>query len=173
MIRFQILAILLCVPVFSQTPPKRLEFEVASIKPSSQPDGQVSVGVHIDGAQVRCTYLSLKDYIRMAYQVKDYQISGPDWLASERFDISAKLPAGAASDQVRDMIKTLLLDRFGLTMHRDSKEFPVYALVIAKGGPKLKESAPNPDGEPAEAAKGAINVTAISSPAPRRTARRC
>ena len=64
--------------------------------------------MQIDGAQVHCTYLSLKDYLRIAYQVKDYQVVGPDWMASERFDIHAKLPAGAARDQVREMLQTLL-----------------------------------------------------------------
>ena len=77
--------------LFAQNAPVRPEFEVASIKPSTQaPAGtQVHVGVQIDGAQVHCTYLSLKDYIRIAYQVKDLQIMGPDWMPSERFDIHA------------------------------------------------------------------------------------
>src|ERR1035438_6173070 len=80
--------------LLSQAPPARPEFEVASIKPTAvTPLGaQVHVGIQIDGAQAHCTYLSLKDYIRIAYDVKDYQITGPDWMASERFDIHAKLP---------------------------------------------------------------------------------
>ena len=73
---------------------KTAEFEVASIKPSSPSAERVNVGIHIDGAQVNCTSLSLRDYLRIAHQVKDHQISGPEWLASERFDISAKLPEG-------------------------------------------------------------------------------
>src|SRR5690242_2341382 len=75
------------------------EFEVASIRPTDQSDPQhVQVGVHIDGAQVNISYFSLKDYIRVAYRVKDYQVSGPDWIASERFDIVAKMPAGAKGE---------------------------------------------------------------------------
>ncbi len=141
----------------------RPEFEVASIKPSTAGPavgaGQVHVGVQIDGAQVHCTYLSLKDYIRIAYQVKDYQISGPDWMASERFDIHAKLPAGGR-EQFRDMLQALLEQRFQMKMHRASKEFPVYAVVVAKGGLKLKESPLDPEPDGAEGGKGAVNVSA-------------
>src|SRR5215467_1925561 len=110
--------------LLAQTAPPRPEFEVASVKPAVQaPAGtQVHVGVQIDGAQVHCTYLSLKDYIRIAYQVKDFQITGPDWMASERFDIHAKLPEGGR-DQLREMLKTLLEQRFQMKMHRATKEF--------------------------------------------------
>src|SRR5258708_33192093 len=97
------------VVLFSQGAPARPEFEVASIKPSvaAPTGGQVHVGVQIDGAQVHCTYLSLRDYLRIAYQLKDYQVTGPDWMASERFDIHAKLPTGGRA-QFRDMLQTLL-----------------------------------------------------------------
>ena len=110
--------------------------------------------MQIDGAQVHCTYLSVKDYIRIAYQVKEYQVSGPDWMASERFDIHAKLPAGAKREQVTEMLQTLLEERFQIKMHRDSKEFPVYGVVVGKGGLKMKESPLDPETE------GAVNVTA-------------
>jgi uncharacterized protein (TIGR03435 family) len=130
---------------FGQTLP---QFEVASIKPSPPgPEATVNVGVHIDGAQVKCNYLSLKDYIRMAYDVKEYQVTGPEWIATERFDISAKLPEGAKKDQLRDMIKQLLADRFHLKLHKESKEFPVYGLIVAKGGSKLKESKADDDSQ--------------------------
>ena len=60
--------------------------------------GGMTISVHIDGAMVRCTYLSLVNYLAMAYDVKDYQIVGPDWLASEHFDIAAKRPEGVAGE---------------------------------------------------------------------------
>jgi uncharacterized protein (TIGR03435 family) len=125
---------------FAQSVAPRLEFEVASIKPSPPITDNAHIGLRIDGAQVYCTSWSLKDYIRIAYRVKDYQIEGPDWSATERFDISAKLPSGATREQVNDMLQSLLADRFKLTFHRIKKEFPVYVLVVAKGGGKLKES---------------------------------
>ena len=127
---------------YSQTPPARLEFEVASVKPSAAPgmaSPSVSIGVRINGAQVHISSLSLKDYIRYAYRLKVYQVSGPDWLDGERFEIDAKLPAGGTRDQVPDMMQSLLADRFGLNFHRGSKEFSVYALVVANGGLKMKE----------------------------------
>jgi uncharacterized protein (TIGR03435 family) len=139
------------------------QFEVASIRPSPPPGPErMNVGVHIDGARVSCTALNLKDYISAAYKIKIYQIEGPDFLGSERFDINAKLPAGAAEAQVPDMIKALLAERFQMKAHRETKDFPVYALVVAKGGLKMKESPvdPNEVGDPGEKPKApATNVT--------------
>jgi uncharacterized protein (TIGR03435 family) len=89
--------------------------------------------------------MSVAELIRIAYRVKAYQVSGPDWMASERFDVLAKLPEGASSAQVPEMLQALLAERFKLTMHRESKEHAVYALVVGKNGPKLKESAPDAD----------------------------
>jgi uncharacterized protein (TIGR03435 family) len=80
----------------------------------------------------------------MAYRVKLYQISGPDWIGSDRFDISATLPPGAAN-QVPEMMQRLLEDRFQIKIHRDKKDFPVYVLEAAKGGLKMQESAPDPN----------------------------
>jgi uncharacterized protein (TIGR03435 family) len=130
-------------------------FEVASVKPAAPLDrsqilsGQMHVGMKIDLARVDIGSMSLADLIRVAYRVKPYQISGPDWMASERFDVLAKLPEGASSGQVPEMLQALLAERFKLTVHRESKEHAVYALVVGKSGPKLKESAPDADA-PAE-----------------------
>jgi len=139
-------------------------FEVASIRASEPIAAQgVTAGVHIDGAQVRCVLLSLKDYVRIAYKVKDYQIEGPDWMASARFDIVAKLPSGATAEQVPEMVGALLAERFQMKMHRDSKEFPVYGLVVGKSGPKLKASPADAPADGADAGKGSVNVVAASS----------
>ncbi len=149
------LALAVSVAAFSQTPASRPEFEVASIRPSGPtPPERLSIGLHIDGAQVTCNYLSLKDYLGMAYQVKLYQISGPDFIATSRFDIAAKLPAGTPRDQVPGMLQALFEDRFHMKFHRETKDFPVYGLVIGKGGLQMKESAP--DAETGDS----VNVTA-------------
>jgi len=103
------------------------------------------VGMKIDAARVDIGSMSLAELIRIAYRVKAYQVSGPDWMASERFDVLAKLPEGASSAQVPEMLQALLAERFKLTMHRESKEHAVYALVVGRNGPKLKESAPDAD----------------------------
>jgi uncharacterized protein (TIGR03435 family) len=152
---------------FAQTPPSKLEFEVASIKVAVPPNpadvmaGKLHVGMKVDGARVDIGFMSLSDLIRTAYKIKPYQLTGPDWMGAQRFDILAKMPAGSSKDQVPEMLQALLADRFKLAIHHDSKERAVYALVVAKGGVKLKESAPDPeapkpdpDAKPGESAAG-------------------
>lgn len=147
------------------------QFEVASIRPSVQePGGKVSVGVHIDGAQVRVVSLSLRDYLAIAYRTKGNMISGPDWTGSERFDISATLPAGSTAAQLPEMFKALLADRFHVKLHTEKKEFPVYALLVGKGPLKLKETPPDSGTGTAtdsdkDDPKGTVNVAATGSAA--------
>jgi uncharacterized protein (TIGR03435 family) len=149
--------LLLSSAAFAQT------FEVASIRPSAGPGAErMAVGVHIDGQRISCTSLSLKDYITSAYQVKLYQVVGPDWIGGERFDVQATLPPGATQEQVPDMLKALLADRFGMKFHRETRDFPVYGLLVAKGGLKMKESAPDPSdpSDPGDKPKAApVNVS--------------
>lgn len=133
-------ALLLGTPVltFAQTP---LAFEVASVKPATPPaDGRLMVRMGGDAGRVTYTNVSLMNVITNAYKVKEHQVSGPAWLNSERFDISAKLPAGANRDQVPEMLQTLLAERFKLTLHKEPKVLPAYALVAAKGGLKVHEA---------------------------------
>jgi uncharacterized protein (TIGR03435 family) len=87
--------------------------------------------------------IPLKFVIQRAYQVEAYQISGPDWLVTAHFDILAKLPAGATKEQIPEMLQSLLADRFGLVVHREPKEQPIYALIVGKDGPKLKAAESN------------------------------
>jgi uncharacterized protein (TIGR03435 family) len=137
---------------FAQTSPGPA-FEVASIKLSGPPDPAKMmsgrVGMKVDGARVDIGFLSLVNLICTAYNVKAYQVSGPDWMSGQRFDIMAKLPAGASQDQAPEMLQALLAERFKLTIHRASKEIQVYALVVGKNGPKLKESPPDQPAAPA------------------------
>ena len=140
------------------------EFEVASIKPSApSAQGQAIAGLHIDGAMVRYSALSLKLYLGMAYDMENYQISAPDWMASDRWDITAKLPEGSGSGpkQRREMLRALLIDRFQMRVHRESKELPVYSLVVGKGELKLKELSNDPAN--GEAAKGSVDVAAVGT----------
>jgi uncharacterized protein (TIGR03435 family) len=145
---------------FAQTPTPPLAFEVASVKPAGPLDpvaiqsGKVHIGMKIDGAMVDIGSFSLKDLIRTAYEVKDYQISGPDWLGSimtaQRYNVQATIPEGATKEQVPQMLQALLADRFKLVVHRETKDHSVYALVVAKGGPKMKEAEPDPPAASAE-----------------------
>jgi uncharacterized protein (TIGR03435 family) len=146
--------------------PVRPAFEVASIRASAPtPEGQVSVGLHMDGAQVRVARLTLKDYIGIAYRIKIAQIVGPDWIASDRFDISATIPKGVKTAQIPEMFQALLEDRFQLKYHREKREFPVYALLQSKGPLKLKESPVDPNAatveEPIEV-KGGGSVQGVN-----------
>jgi len=159
-------AIVSCLPflAIAQTPP-RPEFEVASIRPVEPQEARVDIGMHIDGAQVRFNFLSVRDCMRIAFQVPEYQLIGPDWFSSDRFNISAKIPAGSSPDQVREMLKNLLKDRFKLTWHNEKRDFAVYALVAGKGGLKLTESKPDPATDNAPSKQQPLNVAASGSAA--------
>jgi uncharacterized protein (TIGR03435 family) len=162
MLRYAVAALVASAAAFAQTAPTR-EFEVASIRPSAPFNGRLNLHVQVDGAQVHCTYFSLKDLLTMAYRVKDYQVLGPAWLASERFDVAAKLPEESARQQIPEMTQALLADRFKMKVHRESKEFSVYGLVVAKSGLKIKESAPYPDTDAVDG-KAPFSVTASGGP---------
>jgi uncharacterized protein (TIGR03435 family) len=128
----------------------RVAFEVASIRPSVNTTRQaVAAAGRTDGAQFRIAGLTVKDYISLAYGVKLNQISGPDWIRTDRFDIAATLPEGARQDQVPGMMRALLEDRFELKVHRAKKEFPVYGLRVAPGGLKMTEVPREPGEEQA------------------------
>jgi uncharacterized protein (TIGR03435 family) len=130
----------------------RPAFEVASIRPSlNAPRQAVAAAGITSGAQFRIAGLTIKDYISMGYAVKLNQISGPDWITTERFDIAATLPEGSRPDQVPSMMQALLEDRFELKTHREKKEFPVYALRVASGGLKATEVPNDPDAEQSDA----------------------
>jgi uncharacterized protein (TIGR03435 family) len=133
------------------TPAKDLTFDVASVKPSPpldmaklQADMQAgkmpNMGMHLRGLRAEYNYLTLKDLISVAYKVKPVQVTGPDWLGSLHFDIVAKMPDGSTRDDAPAMLQALLVERFKLVVHRETKEHQVLALVVGKGGPKMKES---------------------------------
>src|SRR5215831_5017721 len=105
----------------AQTAPAHLEFEVASIRPSPPMEGKVDIGMHIDGAQVRFNFLSVREFARIAWQLKDFQVVGPDWASSDRFNIVAKVPPGSTQDQIHEMMQNLLIDRFKMTYHREKR----------------------------------------------------
>jgi uncharacterized protein (TIGR03435 family) len=116
----------------------RPTFEVASVKPTKP--GTRGFNIHINDGGLTASNAGLQALIRMAYQVKDYQLFGaPNWLNTENFDIVAKVPPGAKakSEQVMSMLQTLLADRFKLAVHRETKVLQGYALVLAKSGSKL------------------------------------
>src|SRR5690348_5750809 len=107
---FPFLLSLLVSAAMAQQPPQKLAFEVATVKPID-PNDSVFVSMSADPSIVRYGNLTLRDAIRGAYRLNDFQISGPDWMSSARFQVEAKLPAGAATDQIPEMFQTLLEER--------------------------------------------------------------
>jgi uncharacterized protein (TIGR03435 family) len=146
--------------IFCQTPGAGPHFEVASVKPSAPINpAELNVGIHLDGAMVRCNYLSLRNYLTMAYDLKDYQIVGPEWLNSDHFDIVAKLPEGGAKEgELRGMVASLLADRFKLVFHRETRDLPAYTLIVNKGGLKIKELPPDPPADADDPNKDKVDV---------------
>lgn len=167
-------AALMAGALLAQTPAAAptLSFEVASIKPVGLPtpaqvaSGKIHAGMKIDAARVDIGLASLMDLICRAYEVKPFQVQGPSWMnnimGAQRFDVMAKMPDGATKEQVPQMLQALLAERFKLVIHKEKKEQNVYALVVAKGGPKMKESdplpAPTTEGGPSPASTGSNQV---------------
>ena len=155
---FAVAILLLSAAGLAQTPPAPPSFEVASVKPAPPIvpaqvlGGKIHIGMSVDCARVDIGNLSLMDLLWRAYRVRPYQISGPDWLSGQRFDIAAKLPEGVGADQVPEMLQALLAERFKLVAHTEGKEQSVYGLVVGKNGAKLKASdTETPAGGPAAA----------------------
>ncbi|HEY4363613.1 MAG TPA: TIGR03435 family protein [Bryobacteraceae bacterium] len=121
------------------------QFEVASVRVAPEPTvelaraGKLHQGMTIDRGRVDIGGTSLNDLLQLAFRVRRGQITGPAWMTSTRFDIVAKIPEGATEEQVPEMLQALLADRFNLTVHRETKDQPGYALTVAKGGIKATE----------------------------------
>jgi uncharacterized protein (TIGR03435 family) len=123
-------------------------FDIISIKENKSGSGMMRVMSKPDGYSA--TNVSLKMLLQMAYGIREDLITGaPNWGDSTRYDIEAKV-AGAdvdtlkklSSEQRRAMLKPVLEERFKLKVHTETKQLPVYELVVAKGGSKLKQATP-------------------------------
>ena len=153
------LALLSALGLFGQSSTPPLTFEVASVKPSATDDRRTMIQIQ-PGGGLRTSGSTLKMLLTFAYDVREFQVSGgPGWINTDRYDIVAKADRSAGSenppddprkmtdeqrktvgDQMRERLRALLADRFQLTLHRETKEQSVYALVVAKSGSKLQES---------------------------------
>jgi uncharacterized protein (TIGR03435 family) len=118
-------------------------FETASIKPSQEPEGRSSINTAPGRLTMRNQ--TLKDCIRIAYDVKVAQVSGgAKWAEFERFDVEAKARRPVGDRELMLMLQALLKDRFKLDLRRETKMVPGYALMQAKGGVKIREVEPGP-----------------------------
>ena len=129
------LAIALPAIAFAEAPAPA--FEVASVRFNPRPDPQ-EVQVSPDALTMRNQPLFF--LVQWAWDVTPAQIEAPAWLRQSCFDIAAKAAGPAGEAQMRLMVRKLLADRFGLTLHTDARVVPVYAITLAKGGPKFQES---------------------------------
>jgi uncharacterized protein (TIGR03435 family) len=153
--QFTFASVSLAVVLSAQRAAKPLEFEVAAIKPAD-PDAHGSSLMVDRSANFNVKNLPLRAVITFAYNIRDFQLSGgPGWIGTERYDIVAKPDRGEVAvelpdprtmsdqqrnvrdDQLRERVRSLLADRFGLVVHKEIKEQQIYVLSVAKNGPKL------------------------------------
>jgi uncharacterized protein (TIGR03435 family) len=111
-------------------------FEAASIKLNNS--GRAGQGISTYPARIKVINSSLKLCIQMAWNVKDFQVSGTTgWMDTEHYDIDAVAAEPFKKDEYREMLKTLLAERFGLAIHTEMQDKAGFALVVAKNGSKL------------------------------------
>jgi uncharacterized protein (TIGR03435 family) len=150
-------------------------FDVASVRLAAPMDREAVFAIlrtgrrpetmAINGDRATFKYMSLKELVAYGYKVRTFQVTGPDWLTTDRFDIQANLPAGASHDDVPAMLKALLDNRFKLSAHLETKDHPVIGLKLAKDGAKMKETAaPAPLDLSAELGPGETKVDSVDGP---------
>ena len=121
-------------------------FEVASVKLSPPPAGARPVATikggpgSSDPGQITWTNLPMRTILLRAYGIRNYQLTAPKWVDTERYDITAKIPPGSTAEQFRAMLRNLLHERFQMAAREETREGPVYALLAGKNGTKLQVS---------------------------------
>jgi uncharacterized protein (TIGR03435 family) len=138
-----LLAVLIATSLAAQP-----RFEAAAIKPGPPPAPGINTIARggpgsSDPALATLENIDLFSLTAMAYGIQRYQLSAPGWMSTARFTITARIPAGSTVGDYRVMLQNLLAERFGLTLHHEQKEIQIADLVVAKNGPRLKESAPD------------------------------
>lgn len=120
-----------------------LQFDAATIRPAAVTSGTEGSGrerVEVTSTTVSLRNASLSFAIQWAYDVRFYQVAGPEWLKEARYDIQAKPPRVASESDLRLMMRALLAERFQLQLHKEQRPRPVYSLVV-RGTPKLQTAA--------------------------------
>jgi uncharacterized protein (TIGR03435 family) len=120
--------------------PQTAEFEAATARPNQC--GSSPAGMRVSGAQLTIVNVPLQRIVGPAFGIGedriDSQLTGPSWMSTECYDITAKLPTGASMAQLPAMLQAFLRTRFGMSFHRETRELPAYALVVAKAGLKAQ-----------------------------------
>ena len=118
-------------------------FDVASVRVSAPAGGERGSRRDVvtpSPAGVTMTNVTLKSVVQWAYHLQSVQVTGPGWIDSDRYDITAKASGPVSTERLRAMAQTLLAERFKLVCHKETREMPAYVVSIAKGGHKLKQS---------------------------------
>jgi uncharacterized protein (TIGR03435 family) len=122
-------------------------FDVADVHPSPHSKSQYMSGGPPHGGRFRVHNATIVDLVSIAYGTEGRNVlGGPSWLDTDRFEIAAKAPSDTSDDDLKQMLRNLLADRFKLVLHNDTKPMPAFLMTVDKGGPKLKQS--NGSGEP-------------------------
>jgi uncharacterized protein (TIGR03435 family) len=157
-----------CLTV-GQTPATPPQFEVASVKRAVPQGGPGDIPRNMDTSpgHFAMRNVPLRFALEWAYDLKDYQLSGPEWIKNEeRYDIIANAAGPASNPEMKPMLQTLLTERFQMKIHRETRDLSVYALVPGKGAPKVKPPAP---GAGPELSGGATGVLFHNQPISRLT----
>jgi uncharacterized protein (TIGR03435 family) len=135
----RILAVALCALAFDGP----LEFEVASVRPIPPPMGPYNTKLEITPQGFNANFAALRQIAGVAYNIQRVRVEGgPGMMDSDLYAITAKAEkpdTSANGDQIREMLRTLLAERFKFAAHRETKQLPVYSLVVGKGGSKMQE----------------------------------
>jgi uncharacterized protein (TIGR03435 family) len=164
-----ILALIVATSCLLAQKPASVQFEVASVKRSHDgpPPGDIPKNLDTSPGHFTMRNVPLRHAILWAYDLKDYQVSGPEWIrVDERYDIVAKAAGPVPESQVRLMLQALLTERFQMKVHREAKEFSVYVLTTGKGASKLKAAA---NDDPPTISSTAAGVTFHNQPVSRFT----
>jgi uncharacterized protein (TIGR03435 family) len=125
-----------------------------------------------DPGRIRYSGVTMRMLVKRAYRLRSDQVSVPGWLDEQRYEIEAKVPAGSNKQQLLIMLQSLLIDRFEIQVHREKRQMPVYALTVARGGPKLKPAEtpgqPGASGDLADSLSDAAAHFATHQPGSRR-----
>jgi uncharacterized protein (TIGR03435 family) len=123
-----------------QSDAAQARFDVASVKLHQEEPGPFRVSTAAANGRIDFINVTLKSCLRQAYGLRSYQITGgPGWISDDHYDIVAKSAGPAGRAQLMRMLQALLAERFQLKFHFETKEMPVYALVVGKSGLKIKE----------------------------------
>ena len=131
---------------FGQAGDEAIHVEVAAIHESvpvakyERLTMETAPAINVYGSQLFIRNYTVVKWIAAAYEVPDLLVSGPGWISSEKYDLTAKAPPGATRRQIPAMLRPLMEERFALKIHKELKLVPGYALVVARRGPELQPS---------------------------------